>query len=102
VEKGPLFLDPGQVPSFEQPPTAAEQEEGGKAESTDKAADPPSREIPKSALVRGPQPPPAAAPAKPAERGQSTSDPDGEVTGVFDQLKQDLEGVSKLLNPFSW
>jgi outer membrane protein assembly factor BamD len=102
LEKGPLFLSPGQVPTVEQPSTAAEQKEAVKTESSDKAAEPTTREIPKSALVRGPQPAPVAAPAKPAERSQSTSDPDGETVGAFDQLKQDLEGVSKLLNPFSW
>jgi outer membrane protein assembly factor BamD len=104
VEKGPLFLSPGQVPSIEQSSTGAEQKEGQKAESAEKAEEQATREIPKSALVRGPQPPQTTTPAKPAERSQSTSNPDNETTatGAFDQLKQDLEGVGKLLNPFSW
>jgi outer membrane protein assembly factor BamD len=100
VEKGPLFLSPAQVPAIEQ----SAQKDAGKAESADKAEEPANRELPKAVLVRGPQPPPSAAPAaKPAEQSKSAAKSDDENKGgAFDQIKQDFESVGKLLNPFRW
>ena len=100
LEKGPLFLSPVQAPGIEQATSESEsaQKETAKPESAaNKPEEPATREIPKAALVRGPQlPTPAAAPAaKPAT-------PEEENKGVFDQMKQDLESVGKVLNPFRW
>jgi outer membrane protein assembly factor BamD len=103
AEKGPLFLSPAQAPAIEQPGSASTEKEDTKGESVDKGEEPAVREIPKSALVRGPQQPPATAPvAKPAEPNKATAGSDEEIKGAFDQLKQDLENVGKLLNPFRW
>jgi outer membrane protein assembly factor BamD len=100
AEKGPLFLSPGQAPAIEQPSSANSEKEAAKSEPAEKAEEPGVREIPKSVLVRGPQQP--AATAKPAEQNKPAAGSDEETKGAFDQLKQDLENVGKLLNPFSW
>ncbi len=97
LEKGPLFLSPGQAPAIEQSTSESAQKE------TNKPEEPATREIPKAALVRGPQPPPPAAPAaKPAEQKKPSAQAEEENKGVFDQMKQDVESVGKLLNPFRW
>jgi outer membrane protein assembly factor BamD len=103
TEKGPLFLSPGQVPAIEQSTSASAQKEAGKAEPADKAEEPETREIPKAVLVRNLQPPATAAPAaKPAEQSKPAAKSDDENKSGFDQLKQDLDNVGKLLNPFRW
>ena len=103
AEKGPLFLSPAQAPAIEQSGAATTQTENKQTQPADKADEPATREIPKSVLVRGPQQPPAAAPAaKSAEQNKPAAQSDEENKGAFDQLKQDLESVGKLLNPFSW
>jgi hypothetical protein len=102
VEKGPLFLSPAQVPAIEQSASASAQKENAKTEAA-KPEEAATREIPKAVLVRGPQSPTAAAPAaKPAELNKAATKSEEESKGAFDQLKQDLEGVGKLLNPFRW
>ena len=103
LEKGPLFLSPEQVPAIEQSTSESGQKENANTESANKPEEPVTREIPKAALVRGPQQPTPAAPAaKPAEQKKPSAKPDEENKGAFDQLKQDLESVGKLLNPFRW
>ena len=100
LEKGPLFLSPEQVPAIEQSTSESAQKE---TESANKPEEPATREIPKAALVRGPQQPtPAASAAKPAEQKKLSAKPEEENKGALDQLKQDLESVGKLLNPFRW
>ena len=95
-----------QAPGIEQATSESEsaQKENAKPESANKPEEPATREIPKAALVRGPQlPTPAAAPAaKPAEQKKPTATPEEENKGVFDKMKQDLENVGKVLNPFRW
>jgi outer membrane protein assembly factor BamD len=101
LEKGPLFLSLEQVPAIEQSTSESTQKET--AESANKPEEPATREIPKAVLVRGPQQPTPAAPtAKPAEQKKPSAKPEEENKGAFDQLKQDLESVGKLLNPFRW
>ena len=104
LEKGPLFLSPVQVPAIEQSTSESAQKETAKTESANKPEEPVTREIPKAALVRGPQQlTPAAPAAKPAEQKRPPSaKPDEENKGALDQMKQDLESVGKLLNPFRW
>jgi outer membrane protein assembly factor BamD len=106
LEKGPLFLSPVEAPGIEQATSESEsaQKENAKPKSANKPEEPATREIPKAALVRGPQlPTPAAAPAaKPTEQKKPSAQPDEENKGVFDQLKQDMESVGKVLNPFRW
>ena len=103
LEKGPLFLSPEQVPAIEQSTSESAQKESAKTESANKPEEPATREIPKAALVRGPQQPTPAAPAaKPAEQKKPSAKPEEENKGAFDQLRQDLDSVGKLLNPFRW
>jgi hypothetical protein len=40
--------------------------------------------------------------AKPAEPKRSSSNQDEEPKGVLDQMRQDIENASKVLNPFRW
>jgi outer membrane protein assembly factor BamD len=93
LEKGPLFLTPAEVPAQEKP---AASEEGKKPDEADRAQEPPSR-----VLVKGPVQP-AAAPTKPAEPKKPFSVQEEGAKGVMDQIRQDMDGVGKVLNPFSW
>jgi tetratricopeptide (TPR) repeat protein len=95
-EKGPFFLSPAEVPAQEKPDSSREsiksdsKDEGGK--------DSPSR-----VLVKGPVPAqPAALGAKPAEPKKPSANQDDEPKGVLDQMRQDIENASKVLNPFRW
>lgn len=93
LEKGPLFLSPTEVPAQENRPSKAETTKAEIAEGP--------QEIPARVLVKGPvQPKTAAAPSKAAET--KTSGADDDPKGVLDQLRQDMENVSKALNPFRW
>jgi outer membrane protein assembly factor BamD len=99
VEKGPLFLSPVQVPAIEQSSSASNP--APKTESLDKPEEPATREIPKDVLVRNPQAP-GAPPAKTTEQNKPATKSEDESKGGFDQLRQDVESVGKLLNPFRW
>jgi outer membrane protein assembly factor BamD len=92
LEKGPLYLSPAEVQSQEKP-TASQEPDG--AES--------SKEPPNRILVKGPvQPQPVTAAAKSAGAKKPGSNQEDEPKGAFDQMRQDLEKASKVLNPFSW
>ncbi len=97
AEKGPLFLKPAEAPIIE-PPIAEEV----KTAPATKPDQPATREIiGKSPLVRGPQP--AKAETPPAKPGEQTNSSTGEESkGAFDQLREDLDSVGKVLNPFRW
>jgi outer membrane protein assembly factor BamD len=99
-EKGPLFLSPAEAPAIEKSTSESTQRENTKPEAANKPEEPATREIPRAVLVRGPQQP--APEAKPAEQKKPSAMPDDEAKHALDQLKQDLEGVGKLLNPFHW
>jgi BRCT domain type II-containing protein len=61
-----------------------------------------TQNIPSRILVKGPvQPKASTASTKPAE-AKATSAADDAPKGVFDQIRQDMENVSKALSPFSW
>jgi outer membrane protein assembly factor BamD len=95
LEKGPLYLSPAEVESQEKP---AAKEETKKIDNVDG-----SREIPSRVLVKGPvDPQSAAARTKSPATKQASAAQDDEPKGVFDQIRQDVESVSKVLNPFSW
>ena len=101
VEKGPLFLTPLEIPAQAKAPsagTAADPE--NKPESSEKPQVSEERaEFPRT-LVKGPsQPQPVAKIAEPKRPVPGQED---ESKGVFDQLKDDMENVSKALNPFRW
>lgn len=95
LEKGPLYLSPAEVESQDK---AAAKE----APKTTASVDGP-QEIPSRILVKGPlDPQAAAARAKSTEIRQASATQDDEPKGVLDQLRQNAESVSKVLNPFSW
>jgi outer membrane protein assembly factor BamD len=100
LEKGPLFLNPGEVEQQQQlqVPTPAAKTQESSPPTVEAAQEPPSR-----LLVKGPvQAPPAAAAARIAENKRPSSDQDDESKGMFEQIRQDMESVSKALNPFRW
>jgi outer membrane protein assembly factor BamD len=102
VEKGPLFLSPAVAPAIEQSTTETAQKENPTVEPTGQSQDPPVREIPKQ-LVLGPQESKTETPApKVKEQKKPAEFADEENKGAFDQLKQDLDSVHQLLNPFRW
>jgi outer membrane protein assembly factor BamD len=97
LEKGPLFLNPADVPGDKPPaPSGAP----AKPLSQDSAEEPlPSSRV----LVKGPvQPQPPSAAAKAAEVKKSSAARDDEPKGALDQIRQDVESVGKALNPFRW
>jgi outer membrane protein assembly factor BamD len=101
VEKGPLFLNPAQVPAIEQ--SATTNTPDATIEPSAKVEEPTSRELPKEVLLKGSQAPAAAAPVKqPAESTKPGAKSEEEGKGALDQLRQDFENVGKVLNPFKW
>jgi hypothetical protein len=53
-------------------------------------------------LVKGPVQPQAPAAAKPAETKNPSSTLGDEPKGALDQIYQDIDNASKVLNPFRW
>lgn len=100
LEKGPLFLNPA-----ERPPVSEGQGTGKevvksdpKGDVRDSANEPPSR-----VLVKGPaQPQAVLAGTKPAEPKKPAANQEDEPKGALDQIRQDIESVGKVLNPFRW
>ncbi len=99
VEKGPLFLNPSEVPAQEK---ADSSRETAKANSIGESSDS-SKESPSRTLVKGPvQTQSAAVGARPAEPKKPSSNQEDEPKGMLDQMRQDIENASKVLNPFRW
>ena len=100
VEKGPLFLSPTEIPAQEKTPSTgpvATQEKP--ADSSERQPAPGDREFPRT-LVKGPaQPQPVA---RTVEQKRPQPGIEDEPKEVFDQLKDQMENVSKALNPFRW
>ena len=101
VEKGPLFLTPVEIPAQAKASsagTAANPENKPESSEKPQVSEEPA-EFPRT-LVKGPsQPQPVAKIAEPKRPVPGQED---ESKGVFDQLKGDMENVSKALNPFRW
>jgi hypothetical protein len=91
LEKGPLYLSPADVPAQENPAASAPTQ---RPDNVDRTSEPPSR-----VLVKGPQ---APAAAKPAETKNPASTLGDEPKGALDQIYQDIDNASKVLNPFRW
>ena len=91
LEKGPLYLSPANLPGAEKPAASTPTRE---AEGVDR-----TNEVPSRMLVKGPVQPQAT---KPAETGKPSSTPSDEPKGTFDQIRQDIDNASKVLNPFRW
>jgi hypothetical protein len=93
LEKGPLFLSPADMQAQEKPTSKPETV---KPDAVD------TQDIPSRILVKGPvQPKASTVSTKPAET-KALSAADDAPKGVFDQIRQDMENVSKALSPFSW
>ena len=96
VEKGPLFLNPGNVETGKETAPTTETKQ---AESASAAA---ASELPSRVLVKGPIQTQANLNPKETAIKRSATSTDDEAKGVFDQLRQDVDSVSKALNPFQW
>ena len=98
VEKGPLFL-PSAGTRIQEKPASLEAPTGPASEpSQTQPAPAANQEFPR-ALVQGPaQTQPAARTAEPRKLSPGQE----EEKGVFDQLKNDVDSVGKMLNPFNW
>jgi hypothetical protein len=102
VEKGPLFLSPPEAQTQVKPTVSPEPAKQEKVDSSnDKAPEPEVREVPR-VLVKGPSQPQTVAAAKPAGQKKPLPPDDEENRGVIDYLKQDVESIGKVLNPFRW
>jgi outer membrane protein assembly factor BamD len=93
TEKGPLFLPQQDAPKQDKAPEPA-------TATADSAAPAPAPTLPELAVKGPPQQQKAAA--EKIAKAKTDEDVDPEDKGVFDQLKEDLGRVGKLLNPFSW
>jgi outer membrane protein assembly factor BamD len=102
TEKGPLLLPPQEFQSqgrTQEPPTAAT--EPSKPQPAPTAGSPST--LPELAVKGPPQP----VKDKPAEttvaNNKSPDEDEGETNkGTFDQIKEDIGRIGKILNPFSW
>jgi outer membrane protein assembly factor BamD len=103
VEKGPLFLAPAEIfapdkaTSNQEPASPEKKPEAGETQQG-----PDEREFPEG-LVKGPaQPQSPTAATKTAEQKKPAPGQEEDPKGVFQQIRDDLENVSKILNPFRW
>ena len=97
AEKGPLFLETGEYQIQEKPTEAKEANQG-----QDLKVPAPAQEIPKT-IVQGPSQSAKekALEIKPA--GKKNTDGEEEPTkGIFDRLREDMESMGRVLNPFKW
>ncbi len=102
VDKGPLFLAPAEIPAQGKAPptTAAAANPEKKTEASEKQLAAGGRDEFPRTLVKGPM---QAQPAvKTAEQKRSSPGEEDEAKGPLDQLKSDMDNVSKALNPFRW
>jgi outer membrane protein assembly factor BamD len=99
LEKGPLFLNPADLQQAEKPVSAQDvKKPDNKPDSLES-----DKQMPNRILVKGPvQALAAASTAKPAEAKKTGTAQDDEPKGAFDQIRQDIESISKALNPFRW
>ena len=93
VEKGPLFLSPGDTPA-----TATQSANNAPPQTTE-----PKQETASRPLVKGPIQVQAAAPnpKSPDPRSPGSSSEEKPIS-AFGQIQQDIEKASKILNPFNW
>src|SRR5918993_1004524 len=100
AEKGPLFLAPAELPSK---PTSDQADDANTIDAKADVAEtdqPARKEAPRS-LVRGPIQSQPANQTKSAEQKKAAPGEE-ESKGLFDYLRDDVENVSKILNPFRW
>jgi len=100
LEKGPLFLGATETQGITAEAEQASKQEK-KPEGAENQPENAAREFPKT-LVKGPNQIQAAVTPKPAEPKPAAAGEEKENKGVFNQLRQDMESISKVLNPFQW
>jgi len=101
AEKGPLFLAPAELPSKATSERADDANTSNAKSDVAEKPQPADRIAPRN-LVRGPtQSQPANRATSPAEQKKAAPDEE-ETKGLFDHLRDDVENVSKILNPFRW
>ena len=101
AEKGPLFLAPAELPSKATSDRADDANTSNAKSDVAEKPQPADRIAPRN-LVRGPtQSQPANRATSPAEQKKAAPDEE-ETKGLFDHLRDDVENVSKILNPFRW
>ena len=94
LEKGPLYLSPAELPSQEAPAAVAPSKTPDELDRTN--------ELPSRILVKGPvQPQAGAGSTAPAIKKPASTSGD-EPKGALDQIRQDIDSASKVLNPFNW
>jgi len=103
LEKGPLFLNPNEVGAQEKPGSSPSATEDVKKPESKPEAGESVREAPNRVLVKGPvSTQTTASIAKPSEPKTSSASQSDETKGAFDQIRQDMENIGKVLNPFRW
>ena len=101
AEKGPLFLAPAELPSQSTDGGAHDADKSDTKPEGAETQQPAGSEAPRN-LVRGPiQPQPASRATKPVEQ-KKPAPGEEETKGLFDYLRDDIESVGKVLNPFRW
>jgi outer membrane protein assembly factor BamD len=97
VEKGPLFLAPEEVPQT--PSGRTETNNSDTEQQSPETQQPAASEAPRN-LVRGPiQPPTSTKPLEPRKRAPGE---EVEPKGLLESIGDDIDGLSKMLNPFRW
>ncbi len=95
-QQGPLFLSPNEVPASPETPIV-------ETTTSEKSQDPEFREIPRRIVKGDKQPQAPAATPKTPERSKSASAPlDEETKGVLDYIREDVDKIDRVLNPFRW
>jgi outer membrane protein assembly factor BamD len=97
LEKGPLFLNPGETISHDK--SGAEPEV---KKNENKPAGEIANELPDRVLVKGPmQPQNIASAARAAETKKPTAQ-DDEPKGALESIRDNIDSIGKALNPFRW
>ena len=106
AERNPLFLKPQEFQPQEKSTAAKEPDKSAPVEPssvTSSPATPPAQTLPELAVKGPPQP----VKEKPAETKVAAKPKPGDEEeegnkSVFDQIKEDIGRIGKILNPFSW
>jgi outer membrane protein assembly factor BamD len=93
VEKGPLFLAPGEVPNQ----TTSNSDTEPEAPETQQ----PTASEAQRNLVRGPVQPQTSTKPPPEPRKRAPGE-EVESKGLLESISDDIDGLSKMLNPFRW
>jgi outer membrane protein assembly factor BamD len=97
MEKGPLFLNPGETISHDKSNAEPEVKK-----NENKPAGENANELPDRVLVKGPvQPQNVVSAARAAETKKPTAQ-DDEPKGALESIRDNIDSIGKALNPFRW